>query len=253
MGSLSAVAFSDIETTQGTESQPLLAVLGVEHCGVEYQPIIGLHDQKVYAYEALARFYRKNNESVSPLSVFQSLHSNPQLLGKTELQLKLHQIRFAPEGTELFINLDPHAVTDEVHGLLMALLEQKENLVVELIENTDLLDSKASIELLQALRGKGINCALDDVGARESMLSIDLMVAVDYLKFDRRWLNLLDQPKYEELLRCLLNFARAAGRTTILEGVETQQQLARVQQYPLDYIQGFLFRDQFIHTELLPL
>jgi len=151
----------------------------------------------------------------------------------------------------LNINFDPHAVTDDVHSPLMALLEQKEDLVVELIENTDLLDSKASIELLQALRGKGIKCALDDVGAQESMLSIDLMVAVDYLKFDRRWLNLLDHLKYEEQLRCLLNFARAAGRKTILEGVETEQQLARVQQYPLDYIQGFLFRDQFIHTELL--
>lgn len=235
----------------GTE--PLLGSLGIHYCGVEYQPIIDLHDQSVYAYEALARFYRKNNENVSPLSVFQALHCNSRLLAKTELQLKQHQFALAPAGARLFINLDPHAVTEEVHSSLMALLAQQTNLVVELIENTDLLDSKASIKLLQALRDKGVKCALDDVGARESMLSIDLMVAVDYLKFDRRWLILLDQPKYEELFRCLLNFARAAGRKTILEGIETEQQLARVRQYPLDYIQGFLYRDRFIQTESLPL
>lgn len=252
MGSLSVVN-NEGEILQDGRSSNLLAVLGVDRCAVEYQPIVGLHDQQVYAYEALARFYRKNNESVSPLSVFQALHSNPKLLGRCELQLKKYQIRFAPNNARLFINLDPHAMTEEVHEPMMALIKQREDLIVELIENTDLLDSKASMALLLMLRDRGIPCALDDIGASESMLSIDLLVAVDYLKFDRRWVSLLRQQNYQVLFQNLLGFARATGRITILEGIETEQELERVQQFPLDFIQGFLFKERFIQSDMFPL
>ncbi len=85
------------------------------------------------------------------------------------------------------------------------------------------------------------------------MLSIDLLVAVDYLKFDRRWVSLLRQQNYQVLFQNLLGFARATGRITILEGIETEQELERVQQFPLDYIQGFLFKERFIQSDMFPL
>lgn len=248
MGSFPAVNLSLMPTGQVMRPESLLSLLGVEQCAVEYQPIVSLREERVYAYEALARFYGKRGESVSPLTVFQALHSNPALLGRTEFQLKWHQIASAPQDVRLFINLDPHALTEEVQDSLMSLLTRQNNLVVELIENTDLQDSKASLALYQALRDKGVCCALDDVGTQESLLSIDLMVAVEYLKFDRRWLGLLDRPEYERLFRHLLEFARACGRKTILEGVETAAQRQRMQDYPLDYIQGFLYRDRFIQS-----
>lgn len=221
---------------------------GVTHYSAEYQPIIGLTSQQIFAYEALARFYNVNQAPVSPISVFQALHSNSKLLGRTELQLKWLQIAAAPVNTHLFINLDPHALTEEVRLPMLELLTPDKRLVVELIENSDLQDSHASMMLLEALHKQGISSALDDIGASESMLSIDLMVSVEYMKFDRRWVALLDEPDYERLFRHLLTFARASGRKTVLEGVETEAQLMRLQDYPLDFVQGFLYRPQFLSS-----
>ena len=249
MGSFQKASTTWIGSQQTLSSADSIdEALGVTHYSAEYQPIVGLNSQQVFAYEALARFYNVNQAPVSPISVFQALHSNSKLLGRAELQLKWLQIAAAPANTHLFINLDPHALTEEVRSSMLELLTPDKRLVVELIENSDLQDSHASMMLLESLHEQGISSALDDIGASESMLSIDLMVAVDYMKFDRRWVALLDEPDYERLFRHLLTFARASGRKTVLEGVETEAQLMRLQDYPLDFVQGFLYRTQFLSS-----
>lgn len=216
----------------------------------EYQPIVHAQSLEVHGYEALARFYKGNGAAISPARVFEALHSQPEQLANMEYRLKQHQLAGAPSGQQLlFINLDPHALSEQMAPALLDMLNQRrENLVVELIENTDLQDSQASIALLAQLQERAIKTALDDIGTPDALVSVELLVSVDYLKFDRYWLQLLEQPAYEALFRQLIAFAREVGRYTILEGVETLEQLALVKRYPLDYIQGFLFKPQFRQT-----
>ncbi|MDI3325024.1 EAL domain-containing protein [Pontibacterium granulatum] len=250
MGSFQEIPAGWAETALTRSNVSLAELVSVTHYGAEYQPIVSLQDQQIWGYEALARFYDANGCMVSPVTVFQVLHDHPPLLGRTELQLKWLQIAAAPLGKRLFINLDPHALTLDVRTPMLELLTPDHALVVELIENMDLQDSYACQELLKSLEDKGIQSALDDIGARQSMLSLDLMVSVDFMKFDRRWIELLDQPKYESLFRHLIEFARGQGQQTILEGVETEMQLVRLMDYPIDYVQGFLYKPHFLRSPI---
>ena len=49
------------------------------------------------------------------------------------------------------------------------------------------------------------------------------------------------------MLQLLLSFARAEGKQTILEGVETSADLARARELGVDMVQGYLFREAFIN------
>lgn len=216
----------------------------------EYQPIVHLDSLEIHGYEALARFYQRNGAPISPARIFDALHSQPDQLAEIEFRLKQHQLLQAPTGKlPLFINLDPHAMSERVAPAMLELLNTyKDSLVVELIENTDLQDSKASVALLALLQAQGIKTALDDIGTPDALVSAELLVMVDYLKFDRHWLTLLEQPAYEALFRHLIAFAHEVGKKTILEGVETLEQLTHIKRFALDYVQGFLFKPQFRQT-----
>lgn len=89
--------------------------------------------------------------------------------------------------------------------------------------------------------------ALDDIGAPHSLLSVDLMMNVDFLKFDRYWLTFIEQPQSIQLLTTLVECANRTGKQTILEGIEAKAQLAFAKSIGVDFVQGFLFRSKFIH------
>ncbi|MCP4597249.1 EAL domain-containing protein [Neptuniibacter sp.] len=227
----------------------LLDLIERQRFGVEYQPIIDAHKGEVIGYEALARFYTQTGERVSPLDVFRTLHDSPLLLAQVELQLKRIQLRFRPANSRLFLNLDPHAFS--VLGPLasgnamMQMLSGHEDLVVEIIENTDVNDARMSNNLSRKMHEMGFSIALDDVGAPDSMLSLQILADVDFIKLDRCWLR-TDSKDSNLLLRSLVNYAQLSGKKTVLEGVETAEDLAHAVNLGVDYVQGFFYRELFI-------
>lgn len=222
--------------------------------GVEYQPLVDCAGQHTVAYEALARFYDPAGRAVSPLEVFRRLHDSPMLLARVEYQLKQVQLEYRPGGTPLFINLDPDAYHgfgyDGADNPLLQLLADEPALVVELIENTSITDAEASESLSDALRGIGKQLALDDVGAPDSVVSLPILSIVDYIKFDRSWLQRWQDPTSLVLLDSLVSYARRTGKQTVLEGVESEQHLQQARQLGFDLVQGYLYRDRFINARL---
>ena len=220
--------------------------------GVEYQPIVNVHSGEIVAYEALARFYLPDGTNIPPEVAFGILHDDIELLCKAELDLKNLQIDYAPDDYDIFVNIDPHALCtiSEIEAEpLVTLLVDKNHIVVELIENIDIHDARACTLLHSTLTNMGIRTALDDIGSPHAMTSLLLMTLVSYLKFDRMWLSKLDEDKHSNLLSSLLNFAKQSNKTTILEGVETNTMLETAHSFSIDYVQGFLYKTQFISVK----
>lgn len=216
--------------------------------GVEYQPMICVHSGDIIAYEALARFYTADNKLISPLKVFDYLHHDMALLRSVEYELKKLQIEYAPADHELFINVDPHAVgqdTDLENDPLIHLLFDRPKLIVELIENSDIHDARAALTLHNVLKAKGIQTALDDIGAEHALLSLEILSLVNYLKFDLSWIKKLQKHRYSFLFRSMLEFARQSDKPSILEGIENEAMLNTANQYNLDRVQGFFYRKLF--------
>jgi len=217
--------------------------------GVEYQPLLEVSTGNVFAYEALARFYDAQQRLVSPVDVFQQLHHSPMMLARVEFALKQLQLTHRPEDTPLFINLDPDAWQGYgctgMDNPLFSLIAESDAVVVELIENTSINDAQASADLCEALRKQGKQLALDDVGAPGSMVSLPILMDVDYIKFDRSWLYCQGDSNSVHLLSALVGYAKQTGKKTVLEGVEQPEHLALAQQLGMDLVQGYLFREQF--------
>ena len=124
----------------------------------------------------------------------------------------------------LFVNLDPdtYGVTaNEAEDPLLNLLSARRGkLVVEIIENSDVSDAYLSQQLAAAFSRHGIRLALDDIGAPNSMISIDVMMEVDWFKFDRSWLARARDSKGRAVLNHLIAFAHECNCKVILEGIE---------------------------------
>lgn len=229
----------------------LLALLEGQGLGVEYQPIVDAVSGAVIGHEALARFRSADGRNLPPDQVFCALHDSPLSLFQLELKIKQLQIAHAPDQRLLFLNIDQDAFEtflDEPRHPLVELLAEHPRAVVELIENSSVSDAQVSIAMLRQFGGAGIPMALDDIGAHDSLVSLDVLARVDYLKLARDWLGRLSGPHTQPLLQSLLDFARHSGKTVILEGVESESDLALAQRLGIGFVQGFLFRPQFVQV-----
>ncbi|GLR12530.1 diguanylate phosphodiesterase [Chitinimonas prasina] len=228
----------------------LLDLMRHQRYGVEYQPIIDIASGEAIAYEALARFYAADGQPLAPKAVFDALHASPLSLYQVEYDMKQLQLAHAPaDASQLFVNLDPDAygvTANEAEDPLLGLLASHEGLVVEIIENTDVADAQLSQQLAQAFSARGVRLALDDIGAPNSMLSLDVMMEVDWFKFDRSWLVRARDSRNRAALTHLIAFAHECHCKVILEGIERPEDLALARSLQVDCVQGFLYRKRFV-------
>ncbi len=216
--------------------------------GVEYQPLIELASGQTVGHEALARFRDGRGCSMSAPTVFARLHQEPSMLHHVELETKRFALERAPAGP-IFVNIDPdsfHAggIAGE-NALLEALSAAAGPVVVEAIEATSSSDARRGGEMVRAIRARGMSVALDDVGAPDGLISLDLLAEVDILKLDRSWLARAQDPRSRAVLDAIAGLARRLGTWTVLEGIETAAHLSLARELCVDAVQGFLFRDRF--------
>ena len=229
----------------------ILEMIESRRFGVSYEPILATQSERIYGYEALARFYNRSGEVLGCGPVFDGLHENLWLFYLVELSLKRLQFEHAPPRGRLFVNMDPHVFfvydgADEDTNPFLSLFREREELVVEIMENSDIGDAFLSRRLLDRLKDANISAALDDLGHPQSLLSLDVLTGVAYLKFHVGFARRLRERDVPSLYLSLPAFARQNGIQTILEGVETPEDLARARELDFDFVQGFLFKEQGI-------
>jgi EAL domain-containing protein (putative c-di-GMP-specific phosphodiesterase class I) len=227
------------------------AILDGGRFWTEYQAIVQARSGRTMAYEALARFTRRDGRPVAPTRLFAVLHADPALLLRAELTLKLHQVEHAPR-LPLFVNLDPDSwarAGDRNRNPFLALLASSgRRIVVEVTEAMAVADVARAREMIAALRGRRFPVALDDVGAANGVLSFDSIVDAEVLKFDRTLIPRLRNPRCRALVHALTRMARETGTHTVLEGVETTAEFVAARDLGFDLVQGFLFKDRARHA-----
>jgi EAL domain-containing protein (putative c-di-GMP-specific phosphodiesterase class I) len=242
---------SRASTCPAVDIDTLLDILHHQRIGAEFQPIKHTATLETIGHEALARFYNNKQQPVPPQDVFATLHASPITLVQAELMSKRWQIASAPDDGLLFLNLDPDAFTinsgSPQHHPMLRLLDQPHRMVVEIIENASIQEADRSLWLAECLAAQGIRTALDDIGGCGTLLSLPILCSVDIFKFDRQWLQAIRQPAQLRMLKMLLHYAREENKKTVLEGIETAEDLAVARLLEVDYVQGYLFRQQFIN------
>lgn len=229
----------------------LIELIENKRFGVEYQPIISCSNQDIFAYESLARFYTADNKPIRPDLVYKSLHTSPLSLFQVEYQQKVLQLSYAINGHDIFVNLDQDSyfssgVIDQSNPFLKLFKEyQKSNVIVELIENSEINDAIMSLAMIDNLAKSDISTAIDDVCNPQSMISTSVIQLVNYIKLDKFVIKNKTNRNFMLLVKSIIDYAHSANKKIILEGVETAEDLLLAKQLKCDFVQGFYYRDRF--------
>jgi EAL domain-containing protein (putative c-di-GMP-specific phosphodiesterase class I) len=103
-------------------------------------------------------------------------------------------------------------------------------------------DAESMIERLHELRLLGVMLAIDDFGTEYSSLSRLRRLPIDVLKIDKSFVDgIAKDPRERAFTAAIVSLAASLGKATVAEGIETEQQCARLLALGVELGQGYLF------------
>ena len=113
---------------------------------------------------------------------------------------------------------------------------------IQLALNVD--DVEAATSTLNRLKALGVSISVDDFGTGYSSLAYLKRFPIDYVKIDRSFVAGLDEKVDSEIVRSVIRLAAAIGIDVVPEGVESSDQLVRLEVRQRDgSLIEFHFRD----------
>ena len=214
-----------------------------------YQPIVALQNHgEVFGYESLTRT-EDRTWFPGPLELFLFAEQEGLTYSLDRLAREKAIDGCMPLGQEqkLFINVMAQIMEDPSFspGQTLSLLEQHRlsphNVVFEITERSSIADFGSVKKALEHYRSQGYQIAIDDVGAGYSSLQSIVELRPDYLKVDRSIIHNihLDEMK-EHILYTLIQLAAKMDISIIAEGIELEEELAKVREMGIAYAQGYL-------------
>jgi EAL domain-containing protein (putative c-di-GMP-specific phosphodiesterase class I) len=114
-------------------------------------------------------------------------------------------------------------------------------IAIELTESSVLDEAGTAIKELHKLRDLGIQLQIDDFGTGYSSLSQLQSLNIDVIKIDQSFVRKLGKDyQSETLCETIVSIGRSLDITVVAEGVETAEQLRKLQAMGCDEIQGYL-------------
>jgi diguanylate cyclase (GGDEF)-like protein/PAS domain S-box-containing protein len=222
---------------------------------LEFQPVIDLTHRELLGVEALVRWNHPEQGLIMPGAFIPTAEESGQIveLGRWVLLEACRSVRawresiVAGEGLRIAVNISgrhlQHAdlVADVRHALESSGLEPG-NLVIELTESTIMHNTDINLERFRELKALGVKLAIDDFGMGYSSLSYLHRFPIDILKIDRSFVGrLTEQGDGPELARAVVMLGETLGLETVAEGVEHEDQVAKLVELGCVAGQGFLF------------
>lgn len=246
-------AFTEtLRTELGLEGRLRQAIEG-GRLRLAYQPQMDPHGRLI-GNEALARWRDGERGEVGPATFIPLAERTGmiQALGRWALEEACsQQRRWQLAGLQpppVAVNVSPRqllsastpmsamvAATLERHGLEPHLLELE-------ITESGILPITGVSEEIERLAALGVTLAIDDFGTGYSSLESLHRLPIHKLKIDQNFTaNLLTSDSARLIMRAALTMARELGLQTLVEGVETSEQLQMLEQMGCDGYQGYFF------------
>jgi diguanylate cyclase (GGDEF)-like protein len=218
-----------------------------------YQPIVTARSRKVSHYECLLRMIKADG---SVLTAGQFVPATEQmgivhLVDRFALETTIAQLK-AHKDITLAVNVSGTAASDP--GWLQSFVDhvraEKEvapRLIVELTETAALHHFEENARFLSQLRDVGVRVAIDDFGAGYTSFRNLQMLHVDTVKIDGSYVKDLSQsPENQVFVRTLVGLARSFDIKTVAEWVGSDDDAALLQNFGVDYFQGFHFGEPLL-------
>lgn len=243
--------------------QALISAIKRDEFEVYYQPQIVTGSGRLIGVEALLRWHNPKLGLVYP-GTFIPVAEHTGLIreiGRWVLHTACHQVQQWNESglgpLRLAVNLSPLQFVDqnlfaevcdtlEKSGLDPAQLE------LEITESAVMQNLEEAKAVMRALKELGIKLAIDDFGTGYSSLSNLQHFPLDRIKIDRSFTRgIVTDDDVREITLTIINMAKRLNLEVIAEGVESESQVTRLDQYGCDELQGYYFSHPLPAAELV--
>jgi diguanylate cyclase len=220
---------------------------------LHYQTKVDLATRRIRGLEALIRWNDPEFGLISPLDFVPLLEESglivevgrwvfEQALADTQSWrlLGLEVPRVAVNVSEVQLR-QPNFVA-MVLGALGPAVSHGTGIDVEITETMIAQNTGANVQKLLRLREAGLQIFMDDFGTGYSGLSQIAHLPFDALKIDRAFVaGMTISTEHMAIVSAIINLARALRIYVVAEGVETEEQAARLYALGCDEAQGYLF------------
>jgi len=219
---------------------------------LHYQPQLHLRSGKLIGVEALIRWDRPGVGMVPPGSFIPLAEERGLIteIGQWTLQAAAEQLaecgRLGLPPFTVAVNLS----ASQFHrGGLIELVTQTLQrtgvspycIELEITEGIIVQDTQATIDLMRELHDLGVQLSIDDFGTGYSSLSYLQRFPANKLKIDRSFINAMStDASAVGIVRGIIELAHGLKMEVVAEGVETEEQLAKLRELDCDVAQGFL-------------
>jgi len=214
---------------------------------VYFQPLVQLDPRRVSGFEALLRWHHPTQGMVMP-SRFIPVAEETGLIapiGEWVLRQSCMEAARWPGRTRVAVNLSPvqferSDIVDIVSSALRESRLDPSRLELEITEGVVMRDMGDVLNTMRRLQALGVRLALDDFGTGYSSLSYLRSFPFDKVKIDGSFLADLHGDG-GTIIRAVLGLCVHLNLDSLVEGVETEEQLDWLRQEGCTEVQGHLF------------
>uniref|UniRef100_Q07V94 Diguanylate cyclase/phosphodiesterase n=1 Tax=Rhodopseudomonas palustris (strain BisA53) TaxID=316055 RepID=Q07V94_RHOP5 len=226
----------------------LRRALSLREFSLVYQPQLNLKTRRVTGFEALLRWQCPTRGAVSPLDFIPLAEETGVItsIGEWVLRTACHEAARWPNECNVAVNVSAvqFASFSLVTTIMSALAESgldPRRLELEITESVMLDARGTALSVLQNLRSMGVRVALDDFGTGYSSLGYLRSFPFDKIKIDQTFVRgTANDPAGQAIVRAIAYLGQSLGMETVAEGVETEEQLARITADGCTDVQGYL-------------
>ncbi|UJF21375.1 EAL domain-containing protein [Shewanella sp. OMA3-2] len=224
----------------------MLAKAAQENWVVPYVQLIQPLIDAPIKFECLMRLQLPDGQILAPHQFMKAARQSriyPQLM-RCMLQKSIALFKDQPYDFSVNITLDDIAITQNLE-IIISLLKTDPNtcqrITFELLESEEITNYEAVEHFIKLVKPLGCKIAIDDFGAGYSNFVHLLSLDIDIIKIDGSLIRHLDNdPKARLLVETIAIFAHKMGKKTVAEFVENDATLNLLNQYEIDYAQGYL-------------
>lgn len=249
------------------ESELRLALVRNEFV-LYYQPQFNALTQRVEGAEALIRWAHPRKGLVGPVDFMDVLEESGMIVEVGTWVLEqacrfvsrlINEARIDLANFSVSVNISPRqfrqpGFVQQVRDIILPLAIPPCCIKLEITESIVIQNIADTVAKMHELRELGVLFAIDDFGTGYSSLSYLKRLPLDLLKIDQSFVrDCTEDTNDAEIIRAIIGIAKSLKLEIIAEGVETEDQLAFLEQLSCHCFQGYLFSPPVPEADFLDL
>ncbi|MCY1233558.1 putative signaling protein [compost metagenome] len=239
---------NDPQSSDESENIAALLKIAVDQnlVSLVYQPIRNVMTGEVEAVEALMRLTMLDGTSVPPSLFIPVAERTGAILdlGRWAIKTVCRELLVDNHIPLVSVNVSPIQLkTPGFATSVAAILGETgvagSRLAFEITEGLEMEMHSGILRCISDLETLGIRIWLDDFGTGFAGLSWLRLIEFDTVKIDWSFLHDCNTPKGRAMLQDIIGLVRNRGHKILIEGVETDEQLALMRRFRIDQVQGF--------------